>query len=113
VYSQYMSISPDSSALRAATVPARPIWSFTVAPAASRACRGIGPKRSDVFGASRPERALRVLGRRDVLRDHGNMSAPTVVFVLHRLLARGLPDRVMMTAFGPGFTCAGLLLETP
>jgi alkylresorcinol/alkylpyrone synthase len=48
---------------------------------------------------------------RDVLRDYGNMSAPTVLFVLERLLARGLPDRVMMTAFGPGFTCAGLLLE--
>ena len=48
---------------------------------------------------------------RDVLRDFGNMSAPTVMFVLERLLARGLPPRVMMTAFGPGFTCAGLVLE--
>ena len=48
---------------------------------------------------------------RDVLRDFGNMSAPTVLFVLERLLERGLPHRVMMTAFGPGFTCAGLLLE--
>jgi len=48
---------------------------------------------------------------REVLRDYGNMSAPTVLFVLERLLKRGLPDRVMMTAFGPGFTCAGLLLE--
>jgi alkylresorcinol/alkylpyrone synthase len=48
---------------------------------------------------------------REVLRDYGNMSAPTVLFVLERLLQRGLPDRVMMTAFGPGFTCAGLLLE--
>jgi alkylresorcinol/alkylpyrone synthase len=48
---------------------------------------------------------------REVLRDYGNMSAPTVMFVLDRLLERGLPDRVMMTAFGPGFTCAGLLLE--
>jgi alkylresorcinol/alkylpyrone synthase len=46
-----------------------------------------------------------------VLRDYGNMSAPTVLFVLERLLARGLPDKVMMTAFGPGFTCAGMLLE--
>jgi alkylresorcinol/alkylpyrone synthase len=50
---------------------------------------------------------------REVLRDYGNMSAPTVLFVLERLLARGLPDKVMMTAFGPGFTCAGLLLEAP
>ena len=49
---------------------------------------------------------------REVLRDNGNMSAPTVMFVLERLIARGLPKRVLMTAFGPGFTCSGLLLET-
>ncbi|HWJ38410.1 MAG TPA: type III polyketide synthase [Sphingomicrobium sp.] len=48
---------------------------------------------------------------REVLRDFGNMSAPTVMFVLERLLVGGLPDKVLMTAFGPGFTCAGLLLE--
>lgn len=48
---------------------------------------------------------------RDVLRDFGNMSAPTVIFVLERLLARGLPGRALMTAFGPGFTCSGLVLE--
>ena len=50
---------------------------------------------------------------REVLRDFGNMSAPTVLFVLDRLIARGLPQRVLATAFGPGFTCAGLLLERP
>ena len=49
---------------------------------------------------------------RGVLRDYGNMSAPTVMFVLERLIARGLPSRTMMTAFGPGFTCAGMVLET-
>jgi alkylresorcinol/alkylpyrone synthase len=48
---------------------------------------------------------------REVLRDCGNMSAPTVLFVLDRLLEQQLPDRVLMTAFGPGFTCAGLMLE--
>jgi alkylresorcinol/alkylpyrone synthase len=48
---------------------------------------------------------------REVLRDFGNMSAPTVLFVLERLLDRGLPGNAMMTAFGPGFTCGGLLLE--
>lgn len=48
---------------------------------------------------------------REVLRDFGNMSAPTVLFVLERLIERGLPAEVMMTAFGPGFTCAGLLLQ--
>jgi alkylresorcinol/alkylpyrone synthase len=49
---------------------------------------------------------------REILNDYGNMSAPTVLFVLDRLIQRGLPKRVMMTAFGPGFTCAGLLLES-
>jgi alkylresorcinol/alkylpyrone synthase len=48
---------------------------------------------------------------REVLHDYGNMSAPTVLFVLDRLLQQGLPERVLMTAFGPGFTCAGLMLE--
>ena len=50
---------------------------------------------------------------RDVLRDCGNMSAPTVLFVLERMIARGLPETVLMAAFGPGFTCAGILLERP
>jgi alkylresorcinol/alkylpyrone synthase len=48
---------------------------------------------------------------REVLRDFGNMSAPTVLFVLERLLERPLPEKVLMTAFGPGFTCGGMLLE--
>lgn len=50
---------------------------------------------------------------REVLRKFGNMSAPTVLFVLDRLLQRGLAERVLMTAFGPGFTCSGLVLEQP
>jgi alkylresorcinol/alkylpyrone synthase len=49
---------------------------------------------------------------REVLHDYGNMSAPTVLFVLERLIERGLPKSVMLTAFGPGFTAAGLLLES-
>jgi alkylresorcinol/alkylpyrone synthase len=48
---------------------------------------------------------------REVLRDFGNMSAPTALFVLERLIGRGLPGKVMMTAFGPGFTCSGMMLE--
>ena len=49
---------------------------------------------------------------RDVLADHGNMSAPTVMFVLDRVLARGKPEHTMlMLALGPGFTLSGALLE--
>jgi alkylresorcinol/alkylpyrone synthase len=50
---------------------------------------------------------------RGVLNDCGNMSAPTVLHVLERLIERGLPEKVLMTALGPGFTCAGMLLERP
>jgi alkylresorcinol/alkylpyrone synthase len=45
---------------------------------------------------------------RAVLRDYGNMSAPTVLFVLKRLLEAGMPDRTMLLALGPGFTTSGL-----
>jgi len=50
---------------------------------------------------------------RAVLREHGNMSAPTVLFVLEQLLERGLPSRTLMTALGPGFTLAALSLRRP
>jgi alkylresorcinol/alkylpyrone synthase len=51
---------------------------------------------------------------RAVLADHGNMSAPTVVFVLQHLLAeQALPKGdVVMLALGPGFTLSGALLES-
>jgi alkylresorcinol/alkylpyrone synthase len=38
------------------------------------------------------------------------MSAPTVLFVLERLLAAGMPERTMLLALGPGFTTSGLTL---
>jgi alkylresorcinol/alkylpyrone synthase len=47
---------------------------------------------------------------REVLRQYGNMSAPTVLFVLERLVAAGLPQRTVLTALGPGFTCSALSL---
>jgi alkylresorcinol/alkylpyrone synthase len=51
---------------------------------------------------------------RDVLREYGNMSAATVVFVLERVVAemRERPwKRALMSALGPGFTAAFTLLE--
>lgn len=48
---------------------------------------------------------------RDVLRQHGNMSSPTALFVLDALLAKGsITKPTLMTALGPGFVGAmGLL----
>jgi alkylresorcinol/alkylpyrone synthase len=48
---------------------------------------------------------------RSVLRDFGNMSAATVLFVLERTLRGGVSGRMMMTALGPGFTAGFLLLQ--
>jgi alkylresorcinol/alkylpyrone synthase len=41
---------------------------------------------------------------RDVLRDTGNMSAPTVMFVIKSVLAAGTTGQMMACALGPGFT---------
>jgi alkylresorcinol/alkylpyrone synthase len=48
---------------------------------------------------------------REVLRSHGNMSSATVLFVLERMLARGVGGRILASALGPGFTAGFLLLE--
>jgi len=48
---------------------------------------------------------------RSVLRDYGNMSAATVLFVLDRTLRDGAKGRMLMTVLGPGFTAAFQLLD--
>ncbi len=45
---------------------------------------------------------------RSVLRDHGNMSAPTVLFVLQRLLENAASGTYLMSALGPGFTASAI-----
>ncbi|HEY3638393.1 MAG TPA: 3-oxoacyl-[acyl-carrier-protein] synthase III C-terminal domain-containing protein [Rhizomicrobium sp.] len=49
---------------------------------------------------------------REVLRDYGNMSSATVLFVLDELLRTGLPPRTAMTAMGPGFTVSCVALKS-
>jgi alkylresorcinol/alkylpyrone synthase len=48
---------------------------------------------------------------RTVLADHGNMSAPTALFVLERVIQSGLPSRTLLTAMGPGFTASCVSLK--
>jgi alkylresorcinol/alkylpyrone synthase len=48
---------------------------------------------------------------REVLADHGNMSSPTVLFILDRARKRGLPKRSVVTAMGPGFTASTVTLK--
>ena len=53
---------------------------------------------------------------RAVLRDYGNMSATTVMFVLERMLAKARAtgvrwEHALMNALGPGFTAGFLVID--
>ena len=48
---------------------------------------------------------------RAILRDFGNMSAPTVLFVLERKMAEGLAGPALLAALGPGFTGSFVRLD--
>jgi alkylresorcinol/alkylpyrone synthase len=48
---------------------------------------------------------------RGIIADYGNMSSPTVLFVLERVLAERPPVRSLMTSLGPGFTASCLALR--
>jgi len=52
---------------------------------------------------------------REVLRDYGNMSSPTVLFVLKKLFdslnASNKGDKILSLAFGPGLTVESMILE--
>jgi alkylresorcinol/alkylpyrone synthase len=48
---------------------------------------------------------------RSILRDYGNMSAVTVLFVAERMEVRRKSQRTLLTALGPGFSAAFLMLD--
>lgn len=52
-----------------------------------------------------------LIATRHILRDYGNMSSPTVHFVIEQILVRGETGPLVMTALGPGFTGVLGLLE--
>ena len=61
----------------------------------------------DAFGIARGA----LTDSRSVLRDHGNMSAVTVMFVLERMNIVTSGKRTLMTALGPGFSAVFQVLE--
>jgi alkylresorcinol/alkylpyrone synthase len=74
-------------------------------------CHPGGAKVMDALeeGLAGASEAMRIA--RDVLRDFGNMSAATVLFVLERMLPSCRPGRYLMSALGPGFTAGFQLLH--
>lgn len=68
-----------------------------------------GPRivRAVLDGLGLPESAGEV--SLDVLRRHGNMSSPTVLFVLREMWRRGTPRPWLGAAFGPGLAGEAVL----
>jgi len=78
-------------------------------------CHPGGPKVLDAFEEVFGLDAGALAEARGVLRDYGNMSAASVLFVLERMLERDRAadeawDRALMIALGPGFTTGFALL---
>ena len=50
---------------------------------------------------------------REVLKQYGNMSSVTVLYVLERFLEKQIPagDKGLMLSFGPGFSAQSILLQ--
>ncbi len=80
-------------------------------------CHPGGPKVIDALEHAFGLRPGVLADARAVLRDYGNMSAASVLFVLARMLARDgageFWQRALITALGPGFTAGFAVLGPP
>jgi alkylresorcinol/alkylpyrone synthase len=74
-------------------------------------CHPGGAKVLDAIEAALELQGGTLRDEREILRGHGNMSAPSVLFVLERALKRGLRGTTVLSALGPGFTGSFLALE--
>jgi predicted naringenin-chalcone synthase len=57
---------------------------------------------------SLPEQALAV--SHETLRDYGNMSSPTILFILEKLRRQQAPLPCVALAFGPGLSMEAALI---
>jgi len=69
-----------------------------------------GPRILDAVEAALDldDEALRI--SRETLREHGNMSSPTVLFILERMIREGASRPCVALAFGPGLVVEAALL---
>ena len=75
-------------------------------------CRVISSKRTVLKAVVLAPTAPTVSRR--ILRHYGNMSSPTVLFVLNEVMQNGAAragDRGVLLALGPGFAAEAALLE--
>jgi predicted naringenin-chalcone synthase len=70
-----------------------------------------GPRVIDAVGETLGLSQEQTRASREVLAEHGNMSSPTVLFILRRLERLQAPGPCVMLAFGPGLVVEAALLE--
>lgn len=70
-----------------------------------------GPQIVDAVERALELGADRLALSRAVLRDYGNMSSPTIFFILSALLEQRVDGRCVLLAFGPGLTIEMALLD--
>lgn len=79
------------------------VGSWVIHPGGPRVVSSVGEALGLDHAATEPSRA--------VLAECGNMSSPTVLFILDRLRRRDAPRPCVMLAFGPGLTAEAALLR--
>ena len=80
------------------------IGSWAVHPGGPRIVEGV--RRA--LGLSEPS----VSDALAVLEAHGNMSSPTILFIIRRMLGRGEPLPMVALAFGPGLAGEAVLIDS-
>ena len=75
-------------------------------------CHPVGAKVLDALESALNLQPGGLQESRTVLRDYGNMSATTVLFVLRRARERRVSKRHLLTSLGPGFSGAFLVPQS-
>ena len=70
-----------------------------------------GPRILEACAQAMGLDAARLVDSQEILAEFGNMSSPTVLFILDRLRRRDAPRPCVMLAFGPGLTIEAALLD--
>jgi predicted naringenin-chalcone synthase len=83
---------------------------LTIGDVASWAVHPGGPKILQAVEESVPLPAGSTVAARAVFAECGNMSSPTVLFILDRLMREGAPRPCVALGFGPGLVAEGALL---
>ncbi|MSR57999.1 MAG: type III polyketide synthase [Planctomycetaceae bacterium] len=84
---------------------------LTVADIGSWAVHPGGPRILSACGEALELPRERLADSIDILAEFGNMSSPTVLFILDRLRRRNAPTPCVMLGFGPGLAIEAALVE--